>query len=105
MRGSATLSPFRQDKLVAALAVHRVTDVSAEFWHFAELGRDATRDERLQLDALLAYGAVAEPSESHQHAFLVVPRLGTISPWSSKASDIARNCGLSFVQRIERGVW
>ena len=105
MRGSATLSPFRQDKLVAALAVHRVTDVSAEFWHFAELERDATRDERLQLDALLAYGADAEPSESHQHAFLVVPRLGTISPWSSKASDIARNCGLSFVQRIERGVW
>ncbi len=105
MRGSATLSQFRQDKLVAALAEHRVTDVSAEFWHFAELGREATRDERLQLDALLAYGADAEPSESHQHAFLVVPRLGTISPWSSKATDIARNCGLSFVQRIERGVW
>ena len=105
MRGSATLSQFRQDKLVAALAEHRVTDVSAEFWHFAELGREATRDERLQLDALLAYGADAEPSESHQHAFLVVPRLGTISPWSSKATDIARNCGLSFVRRIERGVW
>ena len=105
MRGSATLSPFRQDKLVAALAAHRVTDVSAEFWHFAELGREATREERLQLDALLAYGADAEPSESHQHAFLVVPRLGTISPWSSKATDIARNCGLTFVQRIERGVW
>jgi len=105
MRGSATLSQFRQDKLVAALAVHRVTDVSAEFWHFAELVREATRDERLQLDALLAYGADAEPSESHQHAFLVVPRLGTISPWSSKATDIAHNCGLSFVQRIERGIW
>ena len=105
MRGSATLSQFRQDKLVAALAVHRVTDVSAEFWHFAELDREATRDERLQLDALLAYGADAEPSESHQHAFLVVPRLGTISPWSSKATDIARNCGLTFVQRLERGVW
>ncbi len=105
MRGSATLSQFRQDKLVAALAEHRVTDVSAEFWHFVELSREATRDERLQLDALLAYGADAEPSESHQHAFLVVPRLGTISPWSSKATDIARNCGLSFVQRIERGVW
>ena len=104
-RGSATLSPFRQDKLVAALAVHRVTDVSAEFWHFAQLVREATRDERLQLDALLAYGADAEASESHQHAFLVVPRLGTISPWSSQATDIARNCGLSFVQRIERGVW
>ncbi len=105
MRGSAALSQFRQDKLVAALAEHRVTDVSAEFWHFAELSREATRDERLQLDALLAYGADAEPSESHQHAFLVVPRLGTISPWSSKATDIASNCGLSFVQRIERGVW
>ncbi len=105
LRGSATLSQFRQDKLVAQLAHHRVTDVSAEFWHFAELSREATRDERLQLDALLAYGAEADASEGHQHAFLVVPRLGTISPWSSKATDIARNCGLTFVQRIERGVW
>ena len=91
LRGSATLSQFRQDKLVAQLAAHRVTDVSAEFWHFAELSREATRDERLQLDALLAYGAEADASEGHQHAFLVVPRLGTISPWSSKATDIARN--------------
>ena len=36
--------------------------------------------------------------------FLVVPRFGTISPWSSKASDIARNCGLAKIDRLERGI-
>jgi phosphoribosylformylglycinamidine synthase len=105
LRGSAALSRFRQDKLVATLEEHRVTGIDAEFWHFASLSGEISSEERVQLDALLAYGADAEASESHQHSFLVVPRLGTISPWSSKASDIARNCGLSVVQRLERGVW
>jgi len=105
LRGSTALSQFRQDKLVAQLAAHRVTAINAEFWHFAHLSRELTREERTQLDALLAYGADAEASEGHQYAFLVVPRLGTISPWSSKATDIAHNCGLAAVNRIERGVW
>jgi phosphoribosylformylglycinamidine synthase len=105
IRGSSALSQFRQDKLVTALEAHAVTAIDAEFWHFASLSRELSREERLQLDALLAYGADAAPSETHQHAFLVVPRVGTISPWSSKATDIAHNCGLSAVQRIERGVW
>ena len=105
LRGSAALSQFRQDKLVAALAAYRVTAVNAEFWHFASVTQELTREQRTRLDALLAYGADAEPSEGHQYSFLVVPRLGTISPWSSKATDIAHNCGLDAVQRIERGVW
>ncbi len=105
IRGSAALSQFRQDKLVAALEAHLVTAIDAEYWHFVTANRELTREERLQLEALLAYGADAPPSEGHQYSFLVVPRLGTISPWSSKATDIAHNCGLSAVQRIERGVW
>ena len=105
LHGSAALSQFRQDKLIAALADFGVTDVDAEYWHFASTSREVTRDERLQLEALLAYGLDPEPSEEHEHAFLVVPRLGTISPWSSKATDIAHNCGLAVVQRLERGVW
>ena len=105
LRGSAALSQFRQDKLVATLTEHRVTAINAEFWHFAAVNRELNREERTRLDALLAYGADAEPSDGHQYAFLVVPRLGTISPWSSKATDIAHNCGLDAVQRIERGVW
>ena len=105
LRGSAALSQFRQDKLVATLTEHRVTAINAVFWHFATVNRELNREERTRLDALLAYGADAEPSDGHQYAFLVVPRLGTISPWSSKATDIAHNCGLDAVQRIERGVW
>jgi phosphoribosylformylglycinamidine synthase len=53
------------------------------------------------LERLLDYGAPA--GESIGEPVLVVPRLGTVSPWSSKATDIARNCGLARVRRIERG--
>ncbi|MFN3629321.1 MAG: phosphoribosylformylglycinamidine synthase, partial [Casimicrobiaceae bacterium] len=105
LRGSNALAEFRERKLVEALAGHGVYAVSAEFWHFVELERELSQEERARLEALLAYGAPADASEGHRHAFLVVPRLGTISPWSSKATDIARNCGLTAVRRIERGVW
>ncbi len=105
LRGSNALAAFRERKLVETLAEHGVKAVSAEFWHFVKVKRELTREERARLEALLAYGAPADASEGHQHGFLVVPRLGTISPWSSKATDIAKNCGLDAVERIERGVW
>ncbi|MCS6997126.1 MAG: phosphoribosylformylglycinamidine synthase [Casimicrobiaceae bacterium] len=105
LRGANALPAFREQKLVASLAAYRVRAISAEYWHFVKLARELTREERTQLEALLAYGAAADASEGHTHSFLVVPRLGTISPWSSKATDIARNCGLDAVERIERGVW
>ena len=59
--GSAALSQFRQDKLIAALTQFGVTDIDAEYWHFASTTREVTREERLQLDALLAYGDDIEP--------------------------------------------
>ncbi|QQS54501.1 MAG: phosphoribosylformylglycinamidine synthase [Candidatus Competibacteraceae bacterium] len=104
-RGSPALSPFRLEKLLAALRqrVPVVTEVYAEFVHFVD-GRLITHDREV-LDRLLQYG----PAATQRHlggepAFLVVPRPGTLSPWSSKATDIARNCGLQHVRRIERGV-
>ncbi len=118
IRGATSLSQFRQDKLLALLAEQGVVGVDAEYWHFALLSRGLTREENVRLEALLAYGVeareIAEPDEDDdelpeplppQHSFLVVPRLGTISPWSSKATDIAKNCDLTAVTRIERGVW
>ena len=74
-------------------------------WHFVELARPLAAAERATLDALAdlrSRGAATPPSGGTQ--LLVVPRPGTISPWSSKATDIARNCGLDAVARIERGV-
>jgi phosphoribosylformylglycinamidine synthase len=118
LRGSVALSQFRQDKLVAQFAAYGVSAVEAEFWHFVLLNTTLTRDEHVKLDALLAYGdapveliyedaerAAQAAKEGVHYRFLVVPRLGTISPWSSKATDIAKNCALKKVERIERGVW
>ena len=104
-RGSPALSPFRLEKLLAALRqrVPVIAAVRAEFAHF--LDGSPTLHEREVLERLLQYG----PAATRRHPggaplFLVVPRSGTISPWSSKATDIAHNCGLHRIRRIERGV-
>jgi len=109
LSGRPALSPFRLAKLLQSLSqansVHRIASVSATYWHFVELTRPLDAAERATLERLLAYGPEAtadQPAEGAQ--LLVVPRPGTISPWSSKATDIARNCGLAAVARIERGV-
>ena len=104
-RGSPALSPFRLQKLLVALwqRVPTVTDVYAEFIHFVD-GSLTTHDREL-LDRLLCYGPAALQRHLHgEPTFLVIPRPGALSPWSSKASDIARHCGLPHVRRIERGV-
>ncbi len=108
LRGRHALSPFRVAKLLAALASacpqHRVTGVSALYWHFVLSDRALSPAERDILERLLTYGPHDEAAAESGMSFVVVPRPGTISPWSSKATDIARNCGLDVVTRIERGV-
>ena len=102
--GGVALSPFRLDKLNAQLGVIEpgLTVAAARFVHFVEVARELSARERDTLDRLLTYGVPAgDPPGRH---VLVTPRVGTISPWSSKATDIARQCGLDAVTRIERGV-
>ena len=77
-------------------------DLGLRFEHYVHANRTFTQREREILDALLAYGASAT-SVGGEHRLYIVPRLGTISPWASKATDIARICGLDCLQRIERG--
>ena len=105
LRGSAALSAFRRAKLETALqARHASLAVAgATYWHFVELERGLTAAEGALLDRLLEYG---DPpgAEPRGELYLVTPRFGTISPWASKATDIAHNCGLVAVRRIERGV-
>ncbi len=104
-RGSPALSPFRLEKLLTALRqrVPVVTDGYAEFLHVVD-GSLTTHDREV-LDRLLRYGPTATQRHlTGEPIFLVVPRPGTISPWSSKATDIAHNCGLGSVRRIERGI-
>lgn len=111
LRGVTALSDFRVEKLLQKAAALGLPEVklSSEFWYFAgsEKALDAATVEKLQ--ALLAAQSVEETPEAREglHLFLVTPRLGTISPWASKATNIAENCGLAGIGRIERGmaVW
>ncbi len=108
LRGRAALSPFRIAKLRASLDAtcpdHRIASVSARYWHLAETLRPLCDDERATLERLLTYGPTDRGGEASDGKLLVVPRPGTISPWSSKATDIAKNCGLDAIARIERGI-
>ncbi|HGO7420703.1 TPA: phosphoribosylformylglycinamidine synthase [Neisseria meningitidis] len=111
LRGVTALSDFRVEKLLQKAAALGLPEVklSSEFWYFvgSEKTLDAATVEKLQ--ALLAAQSVKETPEAREglHLFLVTPRLGTISPWASKATNIAENCGLAGIERIERGmaVW
>ena len=111
LRGVTALSDFRVEKLfqkAAALGLPEVK-LSSEFWYFvgSEKTLDTATVEKLQ--ALLAAQSVEQTPKAREglHLFLVTPRLGTISPWASKATNIAENCGLEGIERIERGmaVW
>ena len=106
LRGAPALSAFRHGKLLEQLTsrVPAVTGLYAEFAHFAEVSGALTADEEQVLARLLKYGPSVPVQEPSGRLFLCVPRFGTISPWSSKASDIARNCGLAKIERLERGI-
>src|SRR5690554_990227 len=104
LRGAPALSPFRSEKLFGQLTgvVKSVRSVYAEFMHFVDAEADLNSSDQEVLSRLLTYGPSAEQREPEGILFLVVPRPGTVSPWSTKATDIARNCGLRQVRRIER---
>ncbi|MGB9150748.1 MAG: phosphoribosylformylglycinamidine synthase, partial [Burkholderiales bacterium] len=102
--GPSALSPFRVAKLQQSLnsTIPQLQAISANYWHFAELSRELRQDERQALEKILTYGHAG--GEAGDEVLLALPRFGTISPWSSKASEIARHCGLDAVIRLERGV-
>ncbi len=111
LRGRPALSPFRHARLLKALRgqIPSIFHVYAEFVHFTEAERSLTEEQLRILQQLLTYGpARDDESEGREprdgQLFLVVPRLGTLSPWSSKATDVAQNCGLIQLRRLERGV-
>src|SRR5689334_22701715 len=106
--GAPAVSDFRIAKLRPALDPLRpgLGAISACFIHFVDVSRDLDARERQLLERLLTYGP-REPQGIRPvsgQELVVVPRFGTISPWSSKATDIAHVCGLDAVRRIERGI-
>ncbi len=104
LRGSPALSSFRLQKLLADLAVAGLPAkaIGAEFVHIVETMGDLTSTQRSVLEKLLTYGPSRAATTVTGIVQVVAPRPGTISPWSSKATDIAHICGLAAVKRIER---
>ena len=108
--GSDALSAFRKQKLLHLLqdSVPTITNLSACFQHFvktsAELTESGSESDRVRLEDLLSYGETNDDVNSQGCLFLVTPRPGTISPWSSKATDIIHNAGLLNIERVERGI-
>jgi phosphoribosylformylglycinamidine synthase len=106
LRGAPALSDFRSAKLSERLTdlLGAPVSVYAEHMHFARLSQGLEPEEREVLDRVLRYGPAIAAHDPAGTLVLVTPRPGTISPWSSKATDIAHNCGLDKVERIERGI-
>jgi phosphoribosylformylglycinamidine synthase len=109
--GSSALSSFRQQRLIETLSSVGVSleQIQAQFVHFIWSDQPLSGDGLKILKGLLSYGepfVLNEPKglfAGHQQTAVAAPRIGTISPWSSKATDIAHHCGLD-VLRIERGI-
>lgn len=108
--GRPALSAFRERKLAERLGAidPRLTLVEARYLHFAAVREPLDEAQRAVLDSLLAYGSAetgaADEAAPEGTLLLAVPRPGTISPWASKATDIAHRCGLAALQRLERGI-
>ena len=102
----SALSDFRAQQLLPKLQAidSKIAGISARYVHFVATDAPLSPEKKHQLAALLSYGEPCTPHDVkkfEQAVFVVSPRLGTVSPWASKATDIARNCDLA-IRRIER---
>jgi phosphoribosylformylglycinamidine synthase len=106
LTGAPALSDFRLAKLESSIRarIEGVAGLDSRYLHFVDLERPLTPEETAVLESLLRYGPAGSAAAPTGALLLALPRIGTVSPWSSKATDIARVCGLAAVRRIERGV-
>lgn len=104
--GTSAHSDFRSAQLLTQLQqiIPEISKVSTRYVHFVEHEGSLNDEEKYTLGQLLHYGDDKQEADLQDISCLVVPRPGTISPWSSKATEIAERCGLSSVKRIERGI-
>ena len=105
LKGKSALSDFRRDKLLEAFSALGLTgvEVQADYIHIAEVHQGWGADDSNRLAELLGDEPVLFDDHAADNLFIVVPRIGTISPWSSKATDIAALCGMGALVRLERG--
>lgn len=105
--GNPAHSQYRLEKLLAKLRVKQaVNAIRSQYVYFVETTNNAALAESdvQKLNVLLNESKETVKGELNDSSFIIVPRLGTISPWSSKATDITHTCGIEAVQRIERGI-
>ncbi|MBK2024800.1 phosphoribosylformylglycinamidine synthase [Francisella philomiragia] len=104
--GLSALSPFKREKILADAKKisNKVESVSAQYIHVVELESELSSEQEKIIKSLLNYNIEYGSTEPKGHTFITAPRAGTISPWSSKATDIIRNTGISAVKRVERAV-
>ena len=103
--GASALTPFRQRQLLSRIqkTFPRIKNFSAQTVYFAQVDAAADSAAFERLAALLPDATLTSLKNENATVF-VVPRFGTISPWSSKATDIAKNCDFNFLHRIEHGI-
>ena len=104
--GSETSSEFRLNRIRESLSLDKSSDVCAREIYFLKLRKDSSyvsEEDYKQLFDLLAGSDTQDIKD--KSFFLLTPRIGTISPWSSKATEIIGNCGIDFVERVERGLY
>ena len=106
LRGSAALSQFRIEKIQFQLSQHaaNIKHFYAEFRHFVWADVALSDVQHGTLKQILTYGPTMRAEDPQGELLLVIPRIGTISPWASRATDIVKHCGLEAVQRVERGI-
>lgn len=115
LHGATALSDFRLRKLNRQVSdeLSKPVTISTQFIHFAQVERELSNEEMVVLGKILQYGPKSAETDVADEAaeinvsgvrLLAVPRIGTISPWSTKATDIAHNCGLTSIERLERGI-
>ena len=104
--GGRALSSFRLEKLSKEINHLNlpITRIASEYWHFCAVARTLPQSDLDVLRQILNETPTQQNSHQSGEFFLVLPRPGTISPWSTKATDIVHHCGLSAVERIERGI-
>jgi len=102
--GDAAFAPFRQRQVIEQLAelLPEMNGIAGRFSYFAEFTTPLSELERTRLQLIV--NGPGQRSEPETHGVLVLPRPGSQSPWSSKATEILQLCGFADLERIERGV-
>jgi len=106
LQGQPALSDFRRAKLLQQFAAYNLNNLHPEafYLHIAEVDAQWTEDDSARLATILGHEERSFTAQASDELFIITPRIGTISPWSSKATDIAGHCGLSALVRLERGL-